>query len=288
VEEVETAVSAKLAQLVSDGPIEELTKTENVQPAIFMVSMACVRILEKEYGYVVKKRCKFLAGHSLGEYAALCTAGVFSVADAAKMVRKRGELMAEQTRCDRDTYCMTALLGVGAQDIEDIILQRNSGDGVCVIANDNSPSEVVVSGHKASIRCVVDDVKKNISDARAIELNTSGPFHSPLMARAAMDFDGYLSENHRFNNPEVPVIMNIDAKPLTKKEQAHEYLVRQMVGRVLWRETSDLLVKDPEVHNIAEIQPGRILTKMMKRTYADARITALETVLQMEEFAKGA
>jgi [acyl-carrier-protein] S-malonyltransferase len=288
VEEVEEAISFKLSRVVADGPIEELTRTENVQPAIFMVSMACVRVLEEEYGYVVEKRCKMLAGHSLGEYAALCAAGAFSIADAARIVRRRGELMAGDAHCDNNAYCMAALLGVCAPDIEAVISRYNSGDSVCVIANDNSPSEVVISGHRKAVTTAAEEIKQSFDKVRVIELNTSGPFHSPLMAKAAIEFDRYLSEHHKFcDDLTVPVIMNVDAKPLTEKKKIHEYLVRQIIGRVLWRETSELLVNDPDIDKISEIAPGRILTKMMKRMYPDANITALETVTQMEALAKG-
>jgi [acyl-carrier-protein] S-malonyltransferase len=287
VEEIEDAISFKLSRVVAEGPIEELTRTENVQPAIFMVSMACVRILEEEYGYVVEKRCKLLAGHSLGEYSALCTAGAFSIADAARIVRKRGELMADDTHRNNDAYCMAALLGICASDIESVMLRYNSGDSICVIANDNSPSEVVISGHRKAVATAIEEIKQSFDKARAIELNTSGPFHSPLMAKAAIEFDKYLSEHHSFcNDLVIPVIMNVDTKPLTEKNRIHEYLVRQIIGRVRWRETSELLVSDPDIDRISEIAPGRILTKMMKRTYPDANITALETIAQMEELEK--
>jgi [acyl-carrier-protein] S-malonyltransferase len=138
------------------------------------------------------------------------------------------------------------------------------------------------------VTAAAEEIKHGFDRVRAIELNTSGPFHSPLMAKATIEFDKYLSENHSFNDIMIPVIMNVDAKPLTEKERVHEYLVRQIVGRVLWRETSERLVHDPDIDRISEIAPGRILTKMMKRTYPDANITALETVAQMEELAKGA
>jgi [acyl-carrier-protein] S-malonyltransferase len=287
VEEIESAISVNLSRLIAEGPLEELSRTENVQPAIFMVSMACVEILEKEYGYSVKKKCKYLAGHSLGEYTALCVTGAFSIADAARMVRKRGELMTTDGCCSEDgSFCMTALLGVCATDIENIVAPYASGDRICVIANDNSPSEVVISGHKEVVATVVDAVREATNMLKAVTLNTSGPFHSPLMAKATMEFDKYLSTNHSFSDISVPVIMNVDAKPLAQKERVHEYLVRQMVGRVMWREVSELLADDEEIDRIAEIPPGRILTKMMKRTYPDANLTALETVAQMEEFVK--
>ncbi|MDR0942252.1 MAG: ACP S-malonyltransferase [Holosporales bacterium] len=284
VEEIDDAVSFKLSKIIEEGPIEELTKTQNAQLAIFAVSMACINILEKEFGYVIKKKCKYLAGHSLGEYSALCAAGVFSISEAAKIIKIRGELMSREN--GNDDCCMYALLGVCTAEIEDIVSQYNSGRNICVIANDNSPSEVVISGNKQAVFEVIEKVKNSTNMIKAIKLNTSGPFHSPLMAKAAMEFDGILSKDFKYNDFNVPVIMNVTARPLDKKEDLHECLIRQMTNRVRWRETTDFLINDPEIDKIVEAAPGRKLSKMLKRTYPEANVIPLETVSQIEEFVK--
>ena len=282
-EEIEDAISFKISKLIDEGPIEELTKTENAQVAIFSVGVMCVNILEKEYGFNISKECKYLAGHSLGEYTALCAAGVFSISDAAKLVRFRGELMS-RTCSNPEDYLMSALIGVCATDIEDIVRPYQSGRNICVIANDNSPSQVVISGHKNAVLAVSEEAKK-AGATKAIPLNTSGPFHSPLMVKASIEFDKGLHE-FNCNNFKIPVIMNVSAEPLGDQDEVQNYLVRQMTSRVKWRDTINLLVNDPEIDRIVEIAPGKVLTMMTKRAHPDANVLNLETVSQIEEFIK--
>lgn len=282
-EEIEDAISFKISKLIDEGPIEELTKTENAQIAIFSVGVMCVNILEKEYGFNIAKECRYLAGHSLGEYTALCAAGVFSVSDAAKLVRFRGELMSKACSNPED-YLMSALIGVCAADIEDIVRPYQSGRNICVIANDNSASQVVISGHKNAVLAVSEEAKQ-AGATKAIPLNTSGPFHSPLMVKASIEFDKGLNE-FNCNDFKVPVIMNVSAEPLGDKDEVQNYLVRQMTSRVKWRETINLLVNDPEIDRIVEIAPGKVLTMMTKRAHPNANVLNLETVSQIEEFIK--
>jgi len=284
-EEIEDAISFKLSKLIEEGPIEELTKTENAQPALFAVSMMILKILEKDYGYDIKRNCKYLAGHSLGEYTALCAAGVFSLSDMAKLVRFRGELMANAFP-ERENCSMTALIGISSNDIEDLIRKYQNGQNLCVIANDNSDTQVVVSGTKIGVNAFVEEAKEKLKITKAIELNTSGPFHSPLMAKAAISFDKKLSSNFAPSDFEVPVIMNVSAKPLSNKDEVQEYMVRQMTSRVRWRESIQLLVNDPEIEKIVEIGPGKVLSNMLKRSFPSANSLNLETVAQIEEFVK--
>ncbi|MDR0744716.1 MAG: ACP S-malonyltransferase [Holosporales bacterium] len=283
-EEIEDAISFKLSKLIDEGPIEELTKTENAQPAIFAVSLICATILEKEYGYNITKNCKYLAGHSLGEYSALCVAGVLSISDTAKLVRIRGELMAKSFDNDA-AYSMVAIIGVAAPEIEDLVKPYQSGRNVCVIANDNSLSQVVISGDRQTVKLVAEKAKDR-GATNFIELNTSGPFHSPLMAQAAIKLDAFLAENIKFSDFKIPVIMNVTAKPLNNKQLVHNYLIRQMTGRIRWRETIDFIKEDPEIQNIIEIAPGKVLSSMIKRSDPNANVMNLETVAQIEEFIK--
>jgi [acyl-carrier-protein] S-malonyltransferase len=283
-EQVEDAISRNLMKLMGEGPLEELTKTENAQPAIFAVSMACVNILEKEYGYVLSKECKYLAGHSLGEYSALCAAGVFTIPEAARLVQFRGKLM-EQAFPDKENCSMVALLGVNASDIEEIIESYRDGMEVCVIANDNSPSQVVISGTKLAVSEVVEKAKNSTGLINAIKINTSGPFHSPLMGRAAMEFDKVLSSID-FKDFNIPVIMNVLAQPVDNKNGVHQYLVRQIIEKVRWKETMDLIIEDSEIDRIVEVAPGKILSTMLKRSNPEANVCNLETVSQIEEFVR--
>lgn len=284
-EEIEDAISFKLSKLIEEGSIEDLTKTENAQPALFAVSIMIVKILEKEYGYDIKKNCKYLAGHSLGEYTALCASGVFSISDTAKLVRFRGELMANAFP-NREECSMMALIGVSADDIEDLIKKYQNGENLCVIANDNSNTQVVVSGTRIGVKAFVEEAKEQLKIIKAIELNTSGPFHSPLMAKASIAFDKKLSSDFSPSNFEVPVIMNVSAKPLSNKDEVKEYMIRQITSRVRWRESMQLLVDDPSVEKIIEIGSGKVLSNMLKRSFPEVNSFNLETVAQIEEFVK--
>lgn len=284
-QEIEDAISFNLSKLIEEGPIEELTKTENAQPALFAVSIMIVKILEKEYGYNLKNNCKYLAGHSLGEYTALCAAGVFSISDTAKLVRYRGELMATAFP-DRSQCSMVALIGVSVADIEELVKKYQDNSNLCVIANDNSDTQVVVSGTKSGVKNFVDEAKSKLKITKAIELNTSGPFHSPLMAKAAILFDKKLSADFTPSDFQIPVIMNVSAQPLSDKNEVKEHMVRQMTSRVNWRESMDLLINDPDVDKIVEVGSGKVLSNMLRRSFPDANVSNLETVAQIEEFIK--
>ncbi|MDR0640221.1 MAG: ACP S-malonyltransferase [Holosporales bacterium] len=279
--EIEDAISFKISRLISDGPIEELTKTSNAQPAIFATGMACVIILEQEYGYNLHDN-KYFAGHSLGEYTALCAAGALSIGNAARLIKLRGILM-ESACSSGEDYAMVALLGVGADVIDNLVEPYHDGRNMCVVANDNSPQQVVISGHRDAVMTVSEE-SRNHGVIKAIELKVGGAFHSPIMGKAAIEFDKILLEEAEFHDCNVPVIMNTTALPLTSKDELHSCLVSQMTGRVRWRETIDLLYNDAEISEVVEIAPGRTLSTMMKRSYPDARVRSLETVAQIEEF----
>ncbi|MDR0630897.1 MAG: ACP S-malonyltransferase [Holosporales bacterium] len=280
-EEVEEAISFNLSNLIDKGPIQELTKTEYAQPAIFAVGMMCVTILKEEFGYDLKK-FKYLAGHSLGEYTALCAAGVISISDGVKLVKIRGDLMSEVSS-DGGDYKMVALVGVGAEDIEPILAKYVVSPEVCVIANDNSPTQVVISGHTKAILKIISKAKKKMSTIKAITLNTSGPFHSPIMGKIAIKFDQIL-QKHRWNKPEIPVIMNATARPVENKLEISLHLLSQMLGRVRWREIIEFLLNDPNITEIVEIAPGKVLSTMVKRSYPDTSVSNIETITQIEEF----
>ena len=284
-QEIEDAISFKLSDLIENGTLEELTKTENAQIAIFAVGMMCINILENEYGYSLAKHCKYLAGHSLGEYTALCAAGVFSLSDTAKLVRRRGELMS-RAFSDSENYAMVALIGVCADDIEKLISEYNIGENVCVIVNDNSDTQVVISGHRKAVNEFIERSKSETKLKKAIELKTSGAFHSPLMAQVAVEFDRVLAsgfEAHAFNTP---VIMNVTAKPLSDKDAVKIKMITQITSQVRWRETMQLVTNDAEITKVVEIAPGRILSNMLKRSNPEVNTFALDTVAQIEEFIK--
>lgn len=284
-EEIEDAISFKLSDLIENGTIEELTRAENAQPAIFAVGMMCIRILENEYGYNFAKRCKYFAGHSLGEYTALCAAGVFSLRDAAKLVRYRGALMSRAFP-DIENYSMVALIGICADDIEELVADYGAGQSICVIANDNSDTQVVISGHKTAVYEFVEKAKLVTNIKKVIELKTSGAFHSPLMAQVAVDFDAILASSFDAHDFKIPVIMNVTAQPLTNKDEVKWQMVKQITNRVRWRETTQMITNDTEIEKVIEVAPGKVLSNMLQRAYPNANTFALDTVAQIEEFIK--
>lgn len=283
--EIEDAISFKLSDLIENGTIEELTKAENAQPAIFAVGMMCVKILENEYGYNFTRRCKYFAGHSLGEYTALCAAGVFSLSDGAKLVRRRGELMSKAFP-DSDNYSMVALIGICADDIDSLISKFKSEQGICVIANDNSDTQVVISGHRRAVNVFIEKAQIATNLKKAIELKTSGAFHSPLMAQVAVEFDRVLASGFETSYFDIPVIMNVTAEPLSNKDEVKWQMVKQITNRVRWRETMRLITSDAEIGKVIEVAPGKVLSNMLKRSNPEVNTFALDTVAQIEEFIK--
>ncbi len=283
--EVEDAISFKLSDLIENGTLEELTRAENAQPAIFAVGMMCVRILENEYGYNFARRCKYFAGHSLGEYTALCAAGVFSLTDTAKLVRLRGELMSRAFP-DSENYSMVALLGICASDIEGLISEYATAKEVCVIANDNSDTQVVVSGHRNAVSEFVEKAKAATGLRKAIKINTSGAFHSPLTGSVAVEFDRELKSGYEARDFKIPVIMNVTAQPLTNKDDVKVQMVTQITNRVRWRETMKFVTSDTEIGKVVEVAPGNVLSNMLKRSNPETNTFALDTVAQIEEFIK--
>ncbi len=284
-QEIEDAISLKLSDLIENGTMDELTKAENAQPAIFAVGMMCVRILENEYGYSLARRCKYLAGHSLGEYTALCASGVFSLSDAAKLVRCRGELMSRAFP-DSENYSMVALIGLCADDIEKEINEYSTGGNVCVIANDNSDTQVVISGHRNAVNEFIEKIKSMPGFKKAMALQTSGAFHSPLMAPVAIEFDKMLASGFETRGFTIPVIMNVTAQPLSDTDAVKTKMINQIVGRVRWRETMKYIASDTEIAKVVEVAPGKVLSNMLKRSNPEMGTCTLETVAQIEEFIK--
>ena len=279
--EIEDAISFNLSDLIENGTMKELTQAENAQPAIFAVSMMCVNILSKEYGYNFEQNCKYLAGHSLGEYSALCVSGVFSLQETAKLVRKRGELMSKAFP-NSDDYAMVALLGVCASDIRELI----KGVDDCFIANDNSNEQVVISGKTEAVLKFADDLKSDIGLKKAVRLKTSGPFHSPFMAGVSIQFDQYISGIYKPHKCSIPVIMNMTAKPSCDKADIIWNMTNQITSQVKWRETTDFLMNDNEIDKIIEVAPGKVLSNMIIRTYPEANVLSLDSVQKIADFVK--
>lgn len=270
-EEVDDALGEKLSALIWEGPKETLTLTENAQPALMAVSMAVMRVLEKEKGVSLAKSAKFVAGHSLGEYSALAAAGAFSLSDAARLLRLRGQAM--QKAVPVGVGAMAALLGVGIDVAEKVAAEAAQGDA-CQIANDNEPTQVVLSGHKTAIDRVP-EIGKKFGVRRAVPLPVSAPFHCVLMQPAA-DAMAEAFAGVTVNKPVVPVVANVLAQPISDPDEIKKRLVEQVTGTVRWRECVAFMAADG-VTDFYEIGAGKVLAGLVKRTAPSVNASSLST-----------
>ncbi|MBQ9441351.1 MAG: ACP S-malonyltransferase [Alphaproteobacteria bacterium] len=285
--EIEDSISFSISKIIENGPIEELTKTNNAQMAIFTTSVLCLNILTREYGYDVYNTCKFLAGHSLGEYSALYASGALSLRDASRLVHARGNIMANAFANNSNQFSMTAILGLPASKIEPFLVNYKHGTNICVIGNDNSSTQVVLSGYKDAVNNVINELQNQFGSIRAIPLNTSGPFHSPIMAPAIIALEKFFCEgNVKFTAMKIPIISNVYAFPFDNTDQIQSELIRQMVSTVRWRESMEIIANDNEIDTIVEVAPGKILTSMFKREYNNANTFNLDTIDSIEKFMR--
>ncbi len=280
-EEVDDALGQKLSKLMRDGPIEELTLTENAQPALMAVSMAVMRTLEAELGAPISKAA-FVAGHSLGEYSALAAASAITLGDTARLLRLRGQAM--QRAVPVGEGAMASLIGPKTDvALAEAAAAAGAEIGVCVVANDNNAGNVVISGDKAAVDRAIEAAKA--LGARAIPLNVSAPFHCPLMQPAADEMAEALA-SALIVAPRAPLVANITARPVLEPDLIRRLLVEQITGRVRWRESIEWLAGEGGVTRFAEAGAGKVLTGMAKRIAPDADAVALNTPADLEAFAK--
>jgi [acyl-carrier-protein] S-malonyltransferase len=275
-EEVDAALGQKLSQIMWEGPAETLTLTENAQPALMAVSMAVMRVLEREKGFSLKERVKFVAGHSLGEYSALAAAGAFTLADTARLLKLRGQAM--QAAVPVGQGAMVALLGVGLDVAQKVAAEAAQGD-VCQVANDNEPTQVVLSGAKAAIDRVA-EIGKPHGVRRAVPLPVSAPFHCALMQPAAEAMRDALA-NVEIRVPSVPVVANVIAQPVTDPAEIRRLLVEQVTGTVRWRETVGYLAGNG-VTDVFEIGSGKVLAGLAKRIEKSLEAVSIGTPADIE------
>jgi [acyl-carrier-protein] S-malonyltransferase len=270
-DEVNQALGEDLAKTMFEGPDETLRLTENAQPALMAVSMAVVRVLEAR-GVKVKDAAAYVAGHSLGEYSALCAAGVFSVSDAAKLLRIRGKAMQQAVPVGQGA--MAAILGL---DLETVLRAANDAeDGeICGVANDNAPGQVVISGHAGAVNRAI-ELLKAAGAKRALPLPVSAPFHCALMRPAADAMEHALSEV-TMNAPSVPVVVNVTARPTRDPDAIRKHLVEQVTGMVRWTESMKWLAGEGGVTELYELGAGKVLTGLAKRIAPDVAATAVGT-----------
>lgn len=280
-QEVDDALGQKLSVLMRDGPEEELTLTENAQPALMAVSLAVMRTLEREFGVAID-RAAFVAGHSLGEYSALAATGALGLADTARLLKLRGQAMQRAVPVGRGA--MASLIGPKTDlALAEAAALAGSEAGVCVVANDNNQGNVVISGDKAAVDRAIERAKE--LGARAIPLNVSAPFHCPLMQPAADEMAEALAAA-AIIAPRAPVVTNVTARPTNDPETLRRLLIEQVTGRVRWRESVTWMVGEGGVTRFAEAGAGKVLAGMVKRIAPDAEAVSLNAPADLEAFAK--
>lgn len=274
--EVDAALGQKLSELMFAGPLEQLTLTENAQPALMAVSLAVLRVLEVEKGFRLADRVSCVAGHSLGEYSALAAAGALSLADAARLLKLRGQAM--QAAVPVGQGAMAALLGVGKEVAEKLAAEAAESE-ICQLANDNEATQAVISGSKAAIDRA-GKLAKAHGVRRFMPLNVSAPFHSALMRPAAEAMAHALAQI-KISSPQVPVVANVLAAPISDAAEIRQRLVEQVTGTVRWRE-SVLAMANNGVTDIYEIGAGRVLSGLAKRVVPSLNASSIGTPSEIE------
>lgn len=277
-EEVNDALEQNLSKLMWDGPIEELTLTANTQPALMVCGIAAMRALKDEFDIDVST-AKYAAGHSLGEYTALCAAGSLSLADTARLLRIRGNAM--QAAVPVGAGAMAALLGASVEDAE-AAAKAGRASGICQIANDNATGQIVLSGEKAAVQSAC-DAATEMGVKKAMMLNVSAPFHCDMMAPAAEAMRDALTDV-TFNAPLIPIVNNVQARPVSDPDQLRADLVTQVTGRVRWRESVEWMHSEG-LETLAEPGCGKVLTVMLRRIVKGMNGIALNTAEGLEAFA---
>ena len=281
-EEVDEALGQGLSRIMREGPEDQLTLTENAQPAIMAHAIAVLRVLEREGGVSIVAKGECVAGHSLGEYTALCAAGAFSLADTARLLKLRGQAM--QAAVPVGVGAMCALLGADLAKAQ--ALAEAAADGevcqVCQVANDNDPGQVVLSGHKGAIERAV-ALAKDHGIKRGVILPVSAPFHCALMQPAA-DAMAAALENTPPGAFRLPLYANVTASAVTEPGEERRLLVEQVTGRVRWRE-SVLAMRDAGINRYVELG-GKVLGPMIGRTVDDVSVTSVVTMADIEALAK--
>ena len=280
-EAVDDALGQHLSRLMREGPEDQLTLTENAQPALMAVSIAVARTLEEEFNIGVDG-VAFVAGHSLGEYSALAAARAIGLGDTARLLKLRGQAM--QRAVPVGLGAMASLIGPKVDvALAEAAAAEGAKVGVCVVANDNNLGNVVISGDKAGVEAAIAAAKA--MGARAIPLNVSAPFHCPLMQPAA-DAMAEALAGVQIMIPATPLVANVTARPTSDPAEIRRLLVEQVTGRVRWRESIEWMSTEGDVTRFVELGAGKVLTGMVKRIAPDAEAVALSTPQDLEAFSE--
>ncbi len=278
-EEIDDALGEKLSSLMFSGDDATLTQTQNAQPAIMSVGMAIVRVIESETGKRLAELASCVAGHSLGEYTALCAAAALNISDCAKLLRARGLAMAEAA--EKNPGGMAAVLALTFDQVKEIIENTDLGGKQVVIANDNCPGQIVISGHEEALNKVM-EAAKAAGAKRAIKLAVAGPFHSPLIQSAAEKMKDVLAHTD-LKNPSVPLIANVTGKFVKQADEIKELLIRQVTGSVLWTDSLKFM-SSQGINRFVECGNGKVLAGLVKKTLPDAAVTSLGNTDEVRSF----
>jgi len=279
-EEVDDALEHKLFRLMREGPLDELTLTANAQPALMASSIAVLKVLESESGQALDHMVAMVAGHSLGEYSALVAAGALPLAETARLLRLRGDAM--QAAVPAGEGAMAAILGLELDEVQAVVADA-AAIGVCAVANDNSPGQVVISGAKEAVE-KASKLATERGAKRAMLLPVSAPFHCPLMQPAAERMAEALDKTV-IAAPAVPVMANVTAAPVSVPQTIRELLVEQVTATVRWRE-GVLAMKDHDIATLVELGTGKVLSGLTRRIDRDLEALSVETPAEVEAVLK--
>lgn len=279
--EVNEALSQDLFKIMTEGPDAELTMTANTQPALMAFSLAVVRVLEKDFGINLKDKAAYVAGHSLGEYSAACSAGVFSLSDTAKLLRIRGDAM--QSAVPFGVGGMAAVLGLSYHDVDALVEACSGDDDICVAANDNSDGQVVLSGSMKAIDKAL-EIATEFGARKCVKLAVSAPFHSPYMTPAA-DVMARAFMTIKADDAQIPLVANVLAEPIVDHKEIIKRLIEQVTGTVRWRETMQFF-EENDVTDLVEIGAGKVLSGIAKRSNKEMNAFSVGSIAEIEELAK--
>ena len=281
-EEVDDAVDERLSRLIFEGPEAELLRTDNAQPALLAVSMAVLAVLRRDGGLEPAGDCLFVAGHSLGEYCALAAARALTLGDAARTLRSRGVAM--RRAAPGDAGAMAAVLGAEIGAVEDAAAAaaRETG-GICIVANDNAPGQVVLSGHTAAVERAGERARE-AGARRIVRLDVGGAFHSPLMGPAAEEMAGVL-QDLPLRAPQPPLVANVTAAPTSDPAEIRRLLLEQITGRVRWRESIAAMITGG-ADTVAEVGAGKVLAGLSRRIDPELAAFSVESPEDVEAFLR--
>lgn len=277
-QQIDDILSLNLSKIMFEGPADELTQTQNTQPALMAVSIAIIAVLEKEFGKKITDLADFVAGHSLGEYSALCAAQAISLQETAKLLQIRGTEMA---KCGQETKgAMAAILNLEIDKVKELVEKAAEGE-ICQLANDNSVGQVVISGAESAIERAL-PIAKEMGAKRALKLPVSGAFHSKLMENAALKMAEAL-DGAEIKAPIVPLVANVSADVTVDPAQIRDLLTKQITGSVRWRETM-LFMEQNGVGRVVEIGSGKVLSGLVGRTCKGIESLSIQNTGDIENF----